>query len=122
MKTKSKTVAILLALFLGDIGVHKFYLGQILQGILYLVFCWTFIPVILSIIDIIIYLCMSDQAFQKKYGGVSANNQQQVYQQPYQQPYHQPNISQGKVVFCSSCGTKVDAGTKFCPNCGNQCD
>ena len=44
MKTKSKAIAIILALFLGGIGIHKFYLGQAGQGILYLLFCWTFIP------------------------------------------------------------------------------
>ena len=59
MKTKSKTTAVILALFLGDIGIHKFYLGQAGQGIIYLLLCWTFIPVILSIIDIIHYLLNS---------------------------------------------------------------
>lgn len=126
MKTKSKTTAVVLALLLGGLGAHKFYLGQTLQGILYLVFCWTFIPLIVSVVDIIMYLTMSDQAFQEKYcGGVIANPQQQIYQQPYQQPYQQQVLprqynQQGQNVFCSSCGTKVEVGTKFCPSCGNQ--
>ncbi|WP_218966776.1 TM2 domain-containing protein [Snodgrassella alvi] len=37
--TKSRIVAALLAFFLGGLGIHKFYLNQNLQGILYLVFC-----------------------------------------------------------------------------------
>lgn len=120
MKTKSKTTAVILALFLGDIGIHKFYLGQAGQGILYLLFCWTFIPVILAIIDIIIYLTMSEESFQAKYGGGYVANPQQMYQQPSQQfSQAQPN-AQSQSVFCSSCGTRVEAGTKFCPNCGNQ--
>ena len=121
MKTKSKTVAIVLALFLGGIGIHKFYLGQARQGILYLLLCWTFIPIALSVIDIIIYLTMSEKSFQTKYGGGYVANPQQMYQQPSQQQFNQaqPN-AQGGFVFCSSCGTKVEAGTKFCPNCGNQ--
>lgn len=121
MKTKSKTTAVILALFLGDIGIHKFYLGQAGQGIIYLLLCWTFIPVILSIIDIIHYLLMSEGDFQTKYGGGYVANPQQIYQQPSQPQFSQaqPN-AKGGFVFCSSCGTKVEVGTKFCPNCGNQ--
>lgn len=121
MKTKSKTVAIVLALFLGGIGIHKFYLGQAGQGILYLLLCWTFIPIVLSVIDIIIYLTMSEKSFQEKYGGGYVANPQQMYQQPSQQQFSQaqPN-TQGGFVFCSSCGTKVEVGTKFCTNCGSQ--
>ena len=37
---KNKLAAALFALFLGGLGIHKFYLGQVWQGILYLVFCW----------------------------------------------------------------------------------
>ncbi len=35
-KAKNKTVAILLCLFLGLLGAHRFYEGKILSGILYL--------------------------------------------------------------------------------------
>ncbi len=120
MKTKSKTVAIVLALFLGDIGIHKFYLGQAGQGILYLLLCWTFIPVILSIIDIIHYLLMTEEDFQAKYGGGYVANPQQMYQQPSQQFSQAQTNAQGRFVFCPSCGTKVEVGTKFCTNCGSQ--
>ncbi|MBR4863585.1 MAG: TIR domain-containing protein [Oscillospiraceae bacterium] len=64
---KRKLVAILLAFFLGAFGAHKFYLKQPLWGILYLVFFWTYIPSILSIIDFIIMLCQSDEQFAEKY-------------------------------------------------------
>lgn len=65
---KSKIAAALLAFFLGGLGVHKFYLGQIGLGILYLVFCWTFIPAIIAFIEFIILLTMSDETFNQKYG------------------------------------------------------
>lgn len=60
---KSKIAAGVLALLLGGIGVHKFYLGKIGLGILYLLFCWTFIPGIIAFIEGIIYLCSSDEEF-----------------------------------------------------------
>jgi TM2 domain-containing membrane protein YozV len=65
---KSRGVAIVLALFLGGLGAHKFYLGRAGWGLLYLLFCWTFIPSIVALIELIIYACMSEQAFHAKYG------------------------------------------------------
>ncbi|MDO5437391.1 MAG: TM2 domain-containing protein [bacterium] len=41
----------LLALFLGGIGVHKFYAGYTAQGVLYLLFCWTCIPSIIALVE-----------------------------------------------------------------------
>jgi TM2 domain-containing membrane protein YozV len=66
---KSRIAAALLALFLGGVGVHKFYLGQVGLGVLYLIFFWTFIPGIIAFVEFIILLTMSDDAFNKKYGG-----------------------------------------------------
>lgn len=65
---KSRVAAILLAFFLGGLGGHKFYLGKIGLGILYLVFCWTFIPAFIAFIEFIILLTMSDETFAQKYG------------------------------------------------------
>ena len=62
-----RVVAALLAFFLGGLGLHKFYLGQIFQGIVYLLFCWTGFPSILGVIEAILYLIKSDQQFFRKY-------------------------------------------------------
>lgn len=51
-KHKSMVVAMLLALFLGAFGVHKFYQGKILVGSLYLLFCWTLVPAAFAMIDL----------------------------------------------------------------------
>jgi TM2 domain-containing membrane protein YozV len=41
----------LLAIFLGGLGAHKFYIGKIKTGILMLLFCWTYIPAIIGLIE-----------------------------------------------------------------------
>lgn len=64
---RNKMTAGLLAIFLGGLGIHKFYLGQNGLGILYIVFCWTFIPVIVGFVEGVIYLTMTDEAFANKY-------------------------------------------------------
>ena len=58
---KSKVAAGLLAIFLCGIGVHKFYMGKIGMGILYLLFCWTGIPACVGFIEGIIYLVLSEK-------------------------------------------------------------
>nr|WP_315224629.1 NINE protein [uncultured Flavobacterium sp.] len=64
---KSKLTAAILAFFLGGFGIHKFYLGQSSQGILYLLFFWTLIPSILAFFQFFGLLFMSDYTFNRKY-------------------------------------------------------
>lgn len=64
---RSKIAAGLLAIFLGTVGVHKFYLGRIGMGIIYILFSWTGIPSILGFIEGIVYLWTSDENFQLKH-------------------------------------------------------
>jgi TM2 domain-containing membrane protein YozV len=64
---KEKLTASLLAILLGDIGLHKFYLGQPFMGVLYLLFFWTFVPAVLGLLEGICYLSMKDEDFDKKY-------------------------------------------------------
>jgi hypothetical protein len=53
-KKKSKKTATLLAFpILGSLGIHKFYLGKIGQGILYLIFSFLLIPTIISLFEFI---------------------------------------------------------------------
>lgn len=51
--TVSKGLYIMLCLFLGGVGIHKFYAGKWFQGLLYLAFCWTGVPVVLSVFDLL---------------------------------------------------------------------
>ena len=49
-----KGTYIALCLFLGGLGIHKFYSGKWFQGLLYAAFCWTYIPVCLALIDLLV--------------------------------------------------------------------
>ena len=52
--TVSKGTYIALCLFLGGAGIHKFYSGKWIQGLLYLAFCWSGVPVVLALFDLVI--------------------------------------------------------------------
>lgn len=49
-----KTTYLVLAIFCGGLGIHKFYAEHTTSGIFYLLFSWTFIPAILALIDFFI--------------------------------------------------------------------
>lgn len=57
----SLVVYILLALFLGGIGAHDFYVGKTVKGLIKLAFCWTGIPTIISLFNIIGALMNKDE-------------------------------------------------------------
>ena len=65
---KSKVTAGVLGILLGGLGVHKFYLGKWVQGIIYLLLCWTYVPSFIGFIEGIVYLSMKEQNFSAKYG------------------------------------------------------
>jgi len=65
---KSRGTAIILALLLGGIGIHKFYLGRPGWGLLYLIFAWTFIPAVVAFIEFLIYAFSNEENFHLKYG------------------------------------------------------
>ena len=55
---KSRTIAALLAFFLGAIGVHRFYVGKVGTGILQILLTCCFgLGEIWALIDLIIILC-----------------------------------------------------------------
>jgi TM2 domain-containing membrane protein YozV len=64
---KNKLIAAALAFFAGGFGVHKFYLGKTFQGIVYFLFSWTFIPMIMGVVEAIQLITMSDDDFDIKY-------------------------------------------------------
>lgn len=78
--SKDKTAAGLLAIFLGGWGVHKFYLGHPIPGLVYLLtntigfaITWLFLFIpniilgIVALIEGILYLTKSDEEFEQQY-------------------------------------------------------
>ncbi|NJM73395.1 MAG: NINE protein [Scytonema sp. RU_4_4] len=66
---KSRSVAAILA-FSGTLtisGLHKFYLGQPLWGLLYVLLSWTPIPKVASAIEGVWYLAQDEEAFDRNF-------------------------------------------------------
>lgn len=86
---KEKFIAALLAFFLGEWGLHKFYLNEQSAGKKYLIWClvgictsWLLIGLIplmvlwvLKLVDCFGYLFMSDEEFDQKYNHVNINHE-----------------------------------------------
>lgn len=74
-KPKSRKVAAILA-FAGAVspvsGLHKFYLGQPLWGILYLLLCWTPIPRVASAIEGFWYLVQDVDEFDRNFNSLGS--------------------------------------------------
>lgn len=64
---KDKTTAWLLALFLWWLWVHKFYLWNIVAWFIYLLFCRTFIPAIVGVLEAISIFTHTDERWKNKY-------------------------------------------------------
>ena len=68
---KSKVTAGLLALFLGGLGVHKFYLGYTGAGIVHIILTIIIIGIpvnwVVNLIEGIVYLTKSDEDFHQTY-------------------------------------------------------
>lgn len=64
----SRGLAIVLAWFFGGLGIHRFYLGQPIVGLLYLLFCWTLIPSIVAFLEGLVWTFTSERSWQMQYG------------------------------------------------------
>lgn len=64
---RSQTVALLLAALLGSLGIHRFYLGKPVSGVLYLLFSWTGVPGVVAIVEVFFMIFMSQETWARKY-------------------------------------------------------
>ena len=65
-KMKSRVTTSLLAILLGGLGIHFFYLEAWGWGLISILLCWTYLPAIVGLILGIRYLTISDKEFEHK--------------------------------------------------------
>lgn len=58
---KSRTTAFLLTFFLGGLGAHRAYLKEPWLCVLYIVFCWTLVPVVVAVVELFLILKRVDR-------------------------------------------------------------
>jgi TM2 domain-containing membrane protein YozV len=80
---KNKLVAALLAFFLGAFGVHHFYLGSTMAGVVCIAATWLTCGIggILPLIEFIMLLIMSDADFDAKYNARTPEPMEFVFTQ-----------------------------------------
>ena len=63
---KSRITAAVLALLVGGLGIHKFYMGKVWPGVVYVLLCWTYVPAVVALVEAIIYFTQNDETFATK--------------------------------------------------------
>ncbi len=69
---RNRIIAVILAFVLGWIGGYKFYLGQWVQGLAFVLFCWSGLPFIFGIVEGVMMLAMTDEQFNAKFNSGKA--------------------------------------------------
>jgi TM2 domain-containing membrane protein YozV len=106
---KDELVGVLLAIFLGGLGIHHFYLRRDGLGIVYLVFSWTGIPMVIAWIEAFF---MPSRV--RQYNAMQAMYiSNQILAAP-----GQPTASASGTTRCSACGAQIDPTATFCTHCG----
>ncbi len=113
---KDRLVATLLAFFLGGFGIHKFYLGRIFPGILYLLFFWTSIPFFLGVIDAIFLITMNQKRFDIVY---NSSYFKLIPKDEELMRRKESNVNK-KDVYCPNCGNANEWNYAFCGHCGTK--
>jgi len=111
-RKKDATAAILLALFLGGVGAHHFYLGRSGLGILYLLFCWTLIPSFLALIECF-FLGARVQTHNDRLATEIASKVRLLYSSV---PANTQTVAAAR--YCTGCGKPMLADSHFCASCG----
>lgn len=105
MTIKDKNIAGLLALFLGPLGAHRFYLDQVGLGIFYLIFFWFPLTWLIAFVDAMVLFTMDKDKFDFRYNHgkltpPSSSRTKSINRQPPVTNRHQPaggRISKGNV-------------------------
>jgi TM2 domain-containing membrane protein YozV len=81
---KEKTVAGILGILLGSLGVHHFYLGSTITGVIELVLtvCTCGIGGLLGLVEGVLILVMSDEEFNQRYNQRVPESVEFVFMKP----------------------------------------
>ena len=122
----SRTVTLLLCLFLGGFGAHRFYVGKsgTAVALLILTFCglggiWAFIDLIMILAGSFTdnfgrYVSSWDGGPQQSAPVVSVT----THPPPQRAPLPPPPQKQADEIFCNTCGSLSKKNETFCRNCG----
>jgi TM2 domain-containing membrane protein YozV len=105
--SKDEVVGVLLALFLGCIGIHHFYLRRNVAGVIYLLLSWTGIPMVIAWFE-----CFLMPSRVRQYNAAQAiyiSNQILGPAAP-----HAAFIT----THCPACNSPVESAAVYCPHCG----
>ncbi len=109
---KDPTIAILLGVFLGGFGAHRFYLGENGAGVVYLIFFWAFIPWIIAWIE-----CIGMSEKVERYNQAKAN---EIAARVRVLCGGQALAPATASAFCTKCGAQMAAEARFCQHCGAE--
>ena len=108
---KSEVAGVLLAVFLGGIGIHHFYLGRTGLGVLYLVFGVTGIPWLIALVEAFF---MPGRV--RRYNAELSNYLAAVI--TGQAVAAGVGTLPAPTVYCPACGASTHGGLHFCGRCG----
>ncbi|HWW97469.1 MAG TPA: NINE protein [Edaphobacter sp.] len=102
---KDEVIGVLLAIFLGGLGIHHFYLRRDGLGLVYLVFSWTGIPMVIAWIEAFF---------------MPSRVRQYNATQAFYISSHILGAAPGgsTAPHCNACGNPVDPTAVFCNHCG----
>jgi len=104
---KDEVIGVLLALFLGGIGIHHFYLRRDGLGLLYLIFSWTGVPMVIAWVE-----CFFMPGRVRRYNAMQA-----MYISSQVLGSTGPTAPPAST-RCDACGNIVDPTAVFCNHCG----
>jgi TM2 domain-containing membrane protein YozV len=112
-RRKDSAVGVLLAVFLGSFGAHRFYLGENGIAIIYILFCWTLIPHLIALVEAF-FMPGRVRRWNDQMAAEVANRVRMINTA---EPAAQP--TSGAMVYCTKCGKPLPASTQFCASCGS---
>ena len=121
MSRRDELVGVLLALFLGGLGLHHFYLRRTGLGILYLCFFWTGIPEIAGFVECFLMpgRVRIYNAAQAAVIAASLGIAVPMWGQPVSVTIPPPPAAHpGAMATCPRCQQAHAAGARFCSGCG----